>query len=158
MRRLLKFLHTLGAVGLTGAMAAVAIAMIAPPAQVGTAGYVLLMAALAKIAAWIILPSMALTLVAGLLAIGVNPALHDSGWAWTKAATGILIFEGALHVVGPIQEEARRGATALAGSHDVASVAKLFTSERGTLVLLLAVSVVNIALGVWRPRFPRIPL
>ncbi len=156
MRRLLKFLHTLGAAGFMGAVAALAVVVILAPASISTVGYIPLMDAMAKIAAWIIAPSMVLTVVSGLLAMAANPAYQDAGWVWAKAATGILILEGGLHVVGPIQEEAKRSAGALAGSPDPASVASLLTAEGNTLWLLLAVSAANIALGVWRPRLPKI--
>ena len=152
VRRSLKFLHTLGAVGLMGGMAALALALVVAPGVDGGAGSVLLMQAMAKIAAWLLMPSMTLTVTAGLLAIAVNPALHEAGWAWAKAATGILIFEGALHVIGPIQEAAKRGAGVLDSAGDPAALARLVASERNTLWVLLAVSAANIAVGIWRPR------
>jgi hypothetical protein len=158
LRRLLKFLHSLAAAGLTGATAALAVVVILAPGSISAAGYVPLMVGLAKIAAWIIGPSMVLTVITGLLAMAVFPAFQDAGWVWLKAATGILILLGGLHVISPIQEEAKRGAGALAGVPDPASVARLLTAEGNTLLVLLAVSVANIALGVWRPRLPKIPL
>jgi uncharacterized membrane protein len=153
-----KFLHTLAACGLTGAIGALAVVVILAPGSAAAAGYLPLMVAMAKIAAWIIGPSMVLTVITGLLAMAVTPAYQDAGWVWAKAATGILILEGGLHALGPIQEEAKRGAAALAGGPDPSSAARLLTSELNTLWVLLAVSVANIALGVWRPRFPKIPL
>jgi uncharacterized membrane protein len=154
----LKFIHTVGAAGLTGAIAALALILILAPASTSTALYVPMMAVLAKAAAWIIGPSMVLTVISGLLAILATPAFYDVGWVWLKAATGLLVLEGGLHVIGPLQEEAKRGAGALAGSVDPASVARLFTDESNTLWVLLAVSLANIALGVWRPRLPKIPI
>ncbi len=153
----MKFLHTLGAAGLTGAIAALAVVVMLAPASAGAAGYAPVMVALAKIAAWVLGPSMVLTVITGLWAMAATPAFQDAGWVWAKAATGILILEGGLHVMGPIQEEAKRGADALAGGPDPASAASLLTAEGATLWVLLAVSVANIALGVWRPRFPKIP-
>ena len=155
MRRLLKFLHTLGAAGLMGGMGALAVVMMLEPASLGAVGYITLTGAMMKIAAWIIAPSMVLTVIAGLLAIAATPAFHDAGWVWAKAATGILILEGGLHVLGPIQEAARRSAATLAVSPEPAIVARLLTAEKNTLWLLLAVSVANIALGVWRPRLAK---
>ena len=133
-------------------MGALAVVVVLTPASIGAAGYVTLMQAMAKIAAWIIGPSMVLTVIAGLLAIAAHPPFHDAGWVWAKAATGILILEGGLHVMGPIQEEAKRGAGAIVGGHAPAAAARLLTAESNTLWVLLAVSLVNIALGVWRPR------
>ncbi len=140
-----------------GAAAALAIVAFVTPASVGAPGYVPMMVAMAKIAAWILGPSMVLTVVTGLLAIAATPSFQDVGWVWAKAATGILILEGGLHVLGPIQEEARRGAGAAGGAADAAGAASLLASEVNTLWVLVAVSVANVALGVWRPRFPRIP-
>ncbi len=158
MRRFLKFLHALGAAGLTGAIAALALVLVLAPGSMSAAGSVPIMAAMAKAAAWIIGPSMVATVVTGLLAMAITPAFYDAGWVWLKAGTGLLVLEGGLHVLGPLQEEAKRAGAALAGASDPASVARLFSAESNTLWVLLAVSVANIALGVWRPRLPKIPV
>ena len=126
----------------------------APPTS--PAGYAASTAAMAAVLKWVFLPSMVLTLIAGLLAIAVNPAFHEAGWAWMKAATGILVFEGGLHAAGALQEEAKRVAGPLATRLDPLAIARLFTSERNTLWVLLAVAMVNVALGVWRPRLSKI--
>ena len=157
MRRLLKFLHTIGAIGFMGAMASLLVLItLAPPSA--PAGYAQMFAAMADILKWVFLPSLVLTVIAGLLAIAVNYAFHEAGWAWIKAATGILIFEGGLHILGPIEDEAKRSAGALAAPLDPHALARLFASERNTLWVLLAVAAANVALGVWRPRLPRIPV
>ena len=150
MRRALKFLHTLGALGLMGAASSLLVLLsFAPPASF--ADHPLMHEAMAKIAAWIFLPALALTLVAGLLAIAANPAFHNAGWVWAKAATGILIFAGGLHALAPIQEEAGRSADARAAGMNPATGSA--GSEQGALWVLLAVATANVALGVWRPRF-----
>jgi hypothetical protein len=158
MRRLLKFLHTIGAIGLMGATASLIVLISAAPPPTSLAGYALILGAMDKIATWIFYPSLALTLVAGLLAIGANPVYHSAGWVGAKLATGVLIFEGGLvYVQGPIREEAERSASALAGQSDPASITGLAGAERNTLWLLLAVMTTNVVLGVWRPRFSRLP-
>ncbi len=158
MRRLFKFLHTLAAAGLTGAFAALAVVVILAPASIGTASYVPIMVEMAKIAAWVIGPSLVLTVVTGLLAMVANPAYYEAGWVWAKAATGLALLEGGLRIIGPLQDEAKRAGAALASASNAADLASLLTSEENTLWLLLAVSVANIALGVWRPRFQKIPV
>jgi uncharacterized membrane protein len=158
VRRLFKFLHTLAAAGLTGGIAALAVVVILAPASIGTVSYVPIMVAMAKIAAWVIGPSLVLTVVTGLLAMVANPAYYDAGWVWAKAATGLALLEGGLRIIGPLQDEAKRAGAALASASNAADLASLLTSEENTLWLLLAVSVANIALGVWRPRFPKIPV
>lgn len=158
LRRLLKFLHTVGAVGLMGGMAALMVLVLLAPASIGAAGPPPLVDAMAKVAAWIIGPSMVLTVISGLLAMAVTPGFQEAGWVWVKAATGVLVFEGGLHVLGPLQEEAKRGAVALAGGSGAVDAARLLAAEANTLWLLLAVSAANIALGIWRPRLPQFPV
>jgi hypothetical protein len=152
LRRLLKFLHTIGAVGLMGGMASLLVLMMATPPRTSWGEYAAVRGAMADIAAVILLPSIAVTLAAGLLAIAANRAFHNAGWAWVKAATGILIFAGGLHALAPIQEEAKRSAQAVASQGDRDATAESPAGEQGTLWVLLAVSAANIALGVWRPR------
>ena len=158
MRRFLKFLHTIGAIGLMGAMASLIVLMTVAPPPTSLAGYALMRGAMAAIATWIFFPSLALTLIAGLLAIAVNRGYHNAGWAWAKLATGVLIFEGGfVYVLGPIQEEAKRSASAVAGQMDPATLSGSYGAERGTLWVLLAVAMANVVLGIWRPRLTRIP-
>ncbi len=135
-----------------GGLAALAVIITFAP---GAMGALPVKDVMAKIAAWIIGPSMVLTVIAGLLAIAINPVFHEAGWAWAKAATGILILEGCLHVMGPIGEAAKRGAARGSGPMTTAS---LLAGEGATLWVLLAVSAANIALAIWKPRLPRIPV
>jgi hypothetical protein len=131
-----------------GAMASLLVVMLFARMSTPGTGSAAVMSAMGQIATWIFQPSLALTLITGLAAIGVTPGYHDAGWAWAKAATGILIFEGGfLYVLGPIQTAAKAGAGFLS--------ARVLESERNTLWLLLAVCVANVVLGVWRPRFSR---
>jgi hypothetical protein len=72
-----------------------------------------------------------------------------------KLATGVLVFEaGFSGVVGPMQDEAERSAAALAGTDTAAqaSLAQTMGAETGTLWVLMAIAVLNVALGVWRPK------
>jgi hypothetical protein len=158
MRRLVKFLHTMGAIGLMGAMACLLVLLSFAPAPAQLAEYALMRGAMGGIATWIFLPSLALTLVAGLLAMAANRGYQNAGWALAKLATGILIFEGGFAgVQGPMQEEAERAAAALAGQADAATLAQSLGAEWNTLWLVLAVAMVNVVLGIWRPRFTRLP-
>ncbi len=151
LRRSLKLLHTVGAAGFMGGVAAL-LAVLAAGASAGSAGAPPV-GALARIAAWLVGPSMILTVTSGLLAMLANPAFYDVGWVWLKALTGILVLEGGLHVLGPLQDEAKRSIAALAHAADPAALARLQAAEVGTLWTLLAVSAANVALAVWRPRF-----
>ena len=143
----------MGAIGLMGAMASLLVMLSFAPPPTALREYALLRAAMGAVATWIFFPSLGLTLIAGLLAIALNRGFHGAGWAWLKAATGILIFEGGfVAVLGPMQREAERSALALAGKVDPGTLAASLGPERNTLWVLLAVSVANVVLGVWRPR------
>lgn len=73
-----------------------------------------------------------MTLIAGLLALALNRVYQNAGWALAKLATGILVFEwGFVAVLGPMQEEARRSAKALAGKLDVSALAQNLGAETG---------------------------
>ncbi|KQP09831.1 hypothetical protein ASF28_01220 [Methylobacterium sp. Leaf99] len=157
MRRTLKFLHTMGAIGLMGAMACLVVMLSFTPPPAVLAGYALMRGAMGAVASWIFLPSLALTLLAGLLALAQR-AFHNAGWAWVKLATGVLMFEGGLvYVQGPMRQEADLSAAALAGHGDPALLGQALEGEGGTLWLLLAVATVNVVLGIWRPRLIRPP-
>jgi hypothetical protein len=155
-RKLLKFLHTLGAVGLMGAMASLLVFLSSAPPPTSLVAYASIRGAMGAIATWIFFPSLGITLIAGLLAIAFNRAYIDAGWAWVKAASGLLVFEsGFIGVLGPMQEEAKRSTGALAGQIDPATLGRSLSAERNTLWILLAIATLNVMLGVWRPRLGR---
>ena len=145
----------MGAVGFMGSLACLLVLENLAPAPTSLAGYALIRSAMAAIATWVYFPSFLLTLIPGLLAIAVNPAFHNAGWAWIKAATGILIFEAGLHALAPIQDEARLSAEAVASRLDPATLAGASEGEAVNMWVLLVVSTANIVLGVWRPRISR---
>ena len=158
MRRVLKFLHTLGAIGFLGSMASLLVLLSAAPPRTALAGYAAVRGAMGAICTWMFLPSLGLSLIAGLLAIAVNRAFHNAGWAWMKLISGVLLFEGGLQgIQGPMQDEAERSVAVLAGHADPASLAGSLGTERATLWVLLAVAVANVVLGIWRPRLLRLP-
>jgi hypothetical protein len=158
MRRAMKFLHTIGAIGLMGAMVCLIVLLGFVPKPSSLSEYALLTAAMSGVVTWVFFPSLALTLIAGLLAIAVNRAFHSAGWAWAKLASGILVFEwGFTAILGPMQEEAELSARALAGEIDVASLSASLGAERNSLWVLLAVATANVILGIWRPRLTSLP-
>jgi len=158
MRRLLKFCHTMGAIGMMGAMACLIVLLVFSPAPKELAQYALMRGAMGNIATWVFLPSLALTLIAGLLAIGLNRAFHNAGWAWAKLATGILVFEWSfVGVIGPMQEEAEQSAAALTGKFDVSALAANLSAEQGSLWVMLGIATFNVVFGVWRPKLTSLP-
>ena len=146
-------MHTLGAVGFIGAVASLLVLLNFVPEPAALAEYARLRAAMGAIASWILLPSTALVLFGGLMAMAMTSAYHNAGWAWIKLATGILVFEGTLSAVqGPVQKQAEIAAAALAGRIDPAQIRNTLDAEASSLWILLAVAVVNVVLGIWRPR------
>jgi hypothetical protein len=128
---------------------------LAPPPG-ALAEYALIRGAMGSIATWIFFPSLGLTLIAGLIALGYSKAYHNAGWAWAKAISGILVFEsGFVGILGPMQREAERSAEALAGKIEASSLAASLSAERNTLLILLAVATANVIFGIWRPRLTK---
>jgi hypothetical protein len=156
MRWTLKFLHTMGAIGLMGAMACLLVLLALAPEPASLAEYASIRVAMGGIAKWVFLPSLMLTLIAGLLSFGFVGAYHNAGWALAKLISGILVFEwGFVAVQGGMQREAEMSTRALAGTLDAAKLGTALAAERNSLWILLALAVANVALGIWRPRiFP----
>ena len=147
-RRSLKALHEIAAIGVGGGLAACLVigltANTASPAEFAVARQ-----AIAAIARYVLLPSLAGVLVTGLLAIAATRAFHDAGWAWVKALLGIGVFEATLVTIGQSSRQAELAAAAVT---DPSLLASLLHSERNTLWLLLGLSVANVVLAVWRPK------
>lgn len=154
-QRLVKTLHEIGAVGVMGAFAACLVLVIKGPQQPLLA-YAALRQSIAAITQWLLVPSLALVVVSGLLAIAVHRPFHNAGWAWVKALLGLSMFEGTLVTVSSsARQAAELAALAANGQGDPAQLAQVLRTERGGLWLLLALSLANIVLAVWRPRLQR---
>ncbi|MEM1113997.1 MAG: hypothetical protein AAGI11_18930 [Pseudomonadota bacterium] len=152
----MKFLHTLGTVGMLGALAAMLILhTLLPPTQ-ELAGYVTVRVAISRIAEWLLLPSLGMVLVSGLLAMAVGKYFQNAGWAWAKLAMGVVMFEGTLLAVqGPAQREARLAESAGAGEASVSDLALSLSSEWYSIWVIALLATLNIVLGIWRPKFGR---
>jgi hypothetical protein len=70
---------------------------------------------------------------------------------------GIGMFEGTLLTIdASARKAAALSALAATGGGDPALLAEVIRTERGGLWFLLALSLANIVLAVWRPRLGRI--
>ena len=157
LKRLLKALHEVGAIGVMGSLAAW-IVLIATAPHDSLIAYAATRRDIAAIAQWLLVPSLALVLISGLLAIAATSAYKDAGWAWLKALLGISLFEGTLLTVGAgARRAAEVSALAVSGHGDADQLHDILKAEWGTLWVLLAISLVNIVLAVWRPRLMRRP-
>jgi len=154
MRRTLKFLHTMGAIGFIGALGALVVLHLSLPDPVELERFATLRIAMGAVAKWLLLPSLGLVLVSGLLSAGATRAFHDAVWVWIKLATGVFVFEGTLvYVLGPMRRAGERAEAALAGEVAATDLGATLSPEWGSFWLIGAVAVANVALGVWRPTF-----
>lgn len=154
MKRTLKLLHTLAAMGMGGGICASLALLVRAPPMDDIAAYLALRESLASIARMVLLPATGLTLVSGLLSIAVHRPFHNAGWAWFKALTGVLVFEGTL---GGIDSPAQRALALLESETplDRTALAELVRHEWGALWIILMLCVVNVVFGIWRPQFRR---
>ncbi|MEO8523138.1 MAG: hypothetical protein ABI460_00315 [Caldimonas sp.] len=144
-RRGLKALHEIAAIlGGGGLAACLVIGLTADAAS--PAEFAVARQAIAAIARYVLVPSLAVVLVTGMLAIAATRAFHDAGWAWVKALLGLSVFEATLVTVGASTRQAELAAA------DPGLLASMLHSERNTLWLLLALTAANVVLAVWRPR------
>jgi hypothetical protein len=152
MRRALKFLHTVAACGLVGALLGYGIVLLYAPQQTPLS----LSEARQTISAlcsYLLLPSMGLAIVTGLLAMMVHKPFLDLRWVWLKALLGLSLFEATLAIIqSKATAAADISAKAVANQAEASDLASVLANEWMTLVAILALSIAQIALGVWRPR------
>lgn len=144
-----KTVHDVASIAFGGALATCLV--INMTADIGaTADFAATRRVFAAVAQFILVPSMAVVVLSGLLALAATRGYRDAGWAWLKALLGLSVFEATLIVVGSAGRQAEVAAAAAAT--DVAALQALLRSERITLWVLIALSVANVVLAVWRPR------
>jgi uncharacterized membrane protein YbhN (UPF0104 family) len=109
---------------------------------------------IAAITQWLLMPALGIVTISGLLAIVANPVYIDAGWAWIKALLGLSMFEGTLlTVVGTAHRIADLLALPASAASDPAELKQVLHTEWMGLWTLLVLSLANIVLAVWRPRF-----
>lgn len=158
MRKVSKCLHTIAACGLIGGLGCYMVLLTLAP-QDSPAAYADLRSSLAGISNYLLLPSLAVALVSGLLSMAVHKPFLDKGWAWIKAALGILMFKGVLTIIGAKANHAEAIARRLADGEPVAELlSRALAYEWYALWAIMALSVANVVLGIWRPRLSRPPV
>jgi hypothetical protein len=155
LRKPLKALHEIGAIGTMGSFAACIVLLATAPAK-SLVAYAAVLQGIASITKWLLVPSLAIVLISGLLAIAANDAYKSAAWAWVKALLGIGTFEGTLLTVGAsARHAAELAALAASGHSDAIQLARVLRTEWGGLWILSALALTNIVLAVWRPRLYR---
>ncbi len=155
MRRVLKILHTLAACGLIGGLGAYAILLAVAP-QETPAAYADLRQSIALVSNYLLLPSLGLALVTGLFSMAAHTPFADQGWAWLKAALGILMFRAVLILIGSMADHGAVVSRRIAeGESSVEVLDAALAHEWHLLAVILALSIGNVVLGIWRPRLTR---
>jgi len=151
-RKIVKILHTVASAGLIGGIAAYMVLLIAvSPADI--AAFANVRAAIDAISGYVLLPSMAVAVVSGLLSMMVHSPFLDKGWVWIKAALGISMFTGVLHIDNAHADYAARvSADVAAGLADPGALDKVHAGEWGTLIAVMVVALANVIIAIWRPR------
>jgi len=157
MRKTLKFLHTLAACGLIGGLACyAAILIFAAPHDAAAPAYAHARRAIQVLANYILLPSLAVALVSGLLSMAVHRPFQEMRWVWAKALLGISMFEATLGIIGSKADYAAKvSAEIAAGAVAPDALQSALHTEWNSIFAVFALSVVNVVLGVWRPRLVR---
>ena len=155
MRQSVKFLHTVSSCGLLGALIAyILVLWKAPQASVGQ--YADMRDVISLICRYLLVPSLALSLVTGLVAMIVHRQYQQKRWAWAKAALGLSMFESTLAVTQSKAHEAAGFAAQIAEGHDPEHAAMLLAqaiaSEWTVLFAIFTLCLAQTALGIWRPR------
>jgi hypothetical protein len=151
MRKTLKIFHTLSSCGLLGGLAAYAVLLLYAP-QDSAQQLADVRLTISHLANYILIPSLGVALVTGLLALMVHRPFQEMRWVWLKALLGFALFESTLAVVS-----AKAGAAATAaqkiveGAETPENLAAIIASEWTTLAAIVALSVAQVVVGVWRP-------
>ena len=155
MRKTLKFLHTCASSGLIGALLGYIIVLLYAPHDTA-ARYADMRLTISAICNYLLLPSLGVALVTGLLSMAVHRPFQEMRWAWIKALLGLSMFESTLAI---IQSKANYAATVSAqiakGEAEASVLTSSLTTEWTSLGAILALSIANIVLGVWRTSFTK---
>ncbi len=151
-RQILKILHTIAACGLIGGVACYMILLVAAP-QDTPAAYADLRDSITVICNFVLLPSVAAAILSGLLSMVVHTPFLDKGWVLIKLFLGIPATAAAVAMLSEKAGHAARAARRIAEdgvSPDVLDA--LLAREWLGLMVIMLILMVNVVLGVWRPR------
>lgn len=158
MKRSLKLLHEIGTVGVMGAVASM-IVLSAFARDLEPDAFAVARAAIHDVSRLLLLPSLALVLVSGFLAMGWSRAFHGADWVWVKALMTPLVFESTVVVVDQPARAAAEAARAIAAGDPSAqeALAVALRQQQWGLWLVLFIYTANVVLSIWRPRRSRKP-
>lgn len=156
MRKTLKILHTIGACGMIGALVAALVLIYFAPVT-SDASFAEMRTSIALFSNYILLPSLGIVLVSGLFAMAAHTPYMNKGWVLLKAGFGIIVFKGTLHLIGAHDDYATQLTAAVAEGRVLPATALdgALAHENLMIWTLLILSVANVVVGVWRPKFIR---
>ena len=150
----LKILHTLGAIGLTGAVAVHLILLGIAPEPEAIEEYAVIRGNIAAISNGLLLPSLALVFLTGLLSMAFYAGFRQAGWVWIKGILSFSIFSATLAFIhGNAVQSAAGAKAAAAGQIGIDEIPRAVNNEPMVLLVVLIICVANVVLGVWRPRW-----
>ena len=155
-RRVIKILHELSSSGMLGALLAHG-ALLGAASLSEPAAYAAIRRGIDLVARFVLVPSLAVVLMTGLVAIAIHPPFHNTGWVWIKALLGVSVFEATLGgIAGPAHRAAELSASLVSGEADAAAAIRSEVGHEWTrLGVLLFLILVNVVLSVWRPKLRR---
>jgi hypothetical protein len=155
MRKTIKILHSLASCGLIGGLAAYMIVLLWAP-QATPDQYADIRQTIAALSDYVLIPSLGVALVTGLVAMMVQRAFQDMRWVWVKAVLGLAMFEATLAVIQSKAAYAAQVSRQIADGAETqealtAALNAALSSEWTSLIAIMALSVAQVVLGVWRP-------
>lgn len=156
MRKIVKLLHVVASCGLVGALMGYAIILYHLPVEASR--YADARQVIENLANYLLLPSLAVSLVSGLLSMVAHRPFLDKRWVWVKALLGLSMFEATLGVVQSKANYASEMATQMAaGAGSAESLRNAVAYEWTTLFVISLLSLGNFVLGIWRPKLHPLP-
>jgi hypothetical protein len=155
MRKAFKFLHTLASAGVVGALLGYMVVLLDAP-QDTARSYAEARQTISALSNYLLLPSLAIALVTGLLSMAAHQPFQEQRWVWVKALLGLLMFEATLAIIqSKANTAAALSAKIAAGEAEAVALQSALSTEWSSLAAIMAISVANFVLGVWRPRLGR---
>ena len=153
-RKTMKALHTLGAIGMAGGIAAMMLMINVAPEPAASADYLAVRVAVYDVSRGLVLPSMALVFLTGLLSMAVHFPFQNALWVWLKLGAGFLIFESMLATIdAPARKAVDAVNAAIAGDIASTDLSTRIQDAWGAWWVLLTLAALNVVLAIWRPRF-----
>jgi uncharacterized membrane protein len=156
MRKIVKLLHVVASCGLVGALMGYAIVLYHLPGEASR--YADARQVIGNLSNYLLLPSLALSLISGLFSMVAHRPFLDKRWVWVKALLGLSMFEATLGVVQSKANYASEIATQIAAGVGSAESLKNAVAHEWTALLVISLlSLANFVLGIWRPKLHPLP-